>query len=56
MRTCTGDSNSPVGQWNGAIPACTGKQMMLFFVGVSVKPGLWTGLDSWTGLMDWNLD
>ena len=23
---------------------------------VSVKPGLWTELDSWTGLMDWNLD
>ena len=31
VRTCTGDGSSPVDQWNGTAPACTGKQMMLFF-------------------------
>ena len=25
MRTCTGDGSSPVGQWNGTAPNCTGK-------------------------------
>ena len=29
---------------------------IVWFKRVSVKPGLWTGLDSWTGLMDWDLD
>ena len=29
VRTCTGDGSSPVGQWNGAIPACTGKQIFI---------------------------
>ena len=25
VRTCTGDGSSPVGQWNGTTPLCTGK-------------------------------
>ena len=25
VRTCTGDGSSPVGQWNGTAPTCTGK-------------------------------
>ena len=25
VRTCTGDGSSPVGQWNGSAPNCTGK-------------------------------
>ena len=25
LRTCTGDGSSPVGQWSGAAPVCTGK-------------------------------
>ena len=24
VRTCTGDGSSPVGQWNGTAPNCTG--------------------------------
>ena len=24
VRTCTGDGSSPVGQWNGTNPNCTG--------------------------------
>ena len=24
MRTCTGDGSSPVGQWNGTAPNCSG--------------------------------
>ena len=27
MRTCTGDGSSPVGQWNGNDPVCTGIHM-----------------------------
>ena len=29
MRTCTGDGSSPVGQWNGTAPVCTGKANVL---------------------------
>ena len=29
VRTCTGDGSSPVGQWNGAAPICTGKFVLL---------------------------
>ena len=25
VRTCTGDGSSPVSQWNGTVPVCTGK-------------------------------
>ena len=25
VRTCTGNGSSPVGQWNGTAPVCTGK-------------------------------
>ena len=25
VRTCTGDGSSPLGQWNGTAPTCTGK-------------------------------
>ena len=25
VRTCTGDGSSPVSQWNGTAPVCTGK-------------------------------
>ena len=36
MRTCIGDGSSPVGQWNGTVSACTGKQMMLFFIDIKL--------------------
>ena len=29
VRTCTGDGSSPVGQWNGTTPNCTGKLIVL---------------------------
>ena len=32
VRTCTGDGSSPVGQWNGTTPVCTGKQMIFCHV------------------------
>ena len=32
VRTCTGNGSSPVGQWIGTAPVCTGKDKNTFFV------------------------
>ena len=29
VRTCIGDGSSPMGQWNGTAPVCTGKITIL---------------------------
>ena len=36
VRTCAGDGSSPVGQWNGTAPNCTGKETIfcMFYIDV----------------------